>query len=111
MGGGSDTKVDHVIRQGIRLWHAGWLSDNRVFPFAAKQDVLVTAPRGTELIRSNSRRDCIMALFSRLVSYAWNFGRKVVNWIWSHRNIILDWLRNGLAFDVIIVRVRRYLGI
>jgi hypothetical protein len=52
-----------------------------------------------------------MALFSRLISYAWNFGRKVVNWIWSHRNIILDWLRNGLAFDVIIVRVRRYLGI
>ncbi|WP_165444840.1 aureocin A53 family class IId bacteriocin [[Pseudopropionibacterium] massiliense] len=52
-----------------------------------------------------------MALFSRLVSYAWNFGRQIVNWLWAHRNVILGWLRNGLAFDVIIDKVRRYLGI
>jgi hypothetical protein len=64
-----------------------------------------------EINHGNSRRDCIMALFSRLVSYAWNFGRQIVNWLWAHRNVILGWLRNGLAFDVIIDKVRRYLGI
>ena len=52
-----------------------------------------------------------MSIFLRIVGILANYGKRAVDWAWRNKDLILNWIRDGLAIDAIISRIRQLLGI
>lgn len=53
----------------------------------------------------------MLSVFLQVVRLAARYGKRVVDWVTRNRDRIFQWIRDGLALDAIIARVKQILGI
>ena len=59
----------------------------------------------------NRKEQEMLSVFLQVVRLAARYGKRVVDWVTRNRDRIFQWIRDGLALDAIIARVKQILGI
>ncbi|WP_282005788.1 aureocin A53 family class IId bacteriocin [Propioniciclava sinopodophylli] len=52
-----------------------------------------------------------MTIIYQLLRLGVKYGTRFVNWVNANRSRIMGWVRDGLALDAIIARIKQILGI
>ncbi|MFV0451794.1 MAG: aureocin A53 family class IId bacteriocin [Propioniciclava sp.] len=50
-------------------------------------------------------------MWSAILRIIARYGKRAYNWVIANRSRIMRWIRDGLALDVIIARIKQVLGI
>lgn len=52
-----------------------------------------------------------MTIFLRILQLIAKYGKRAIDWCWANKDRILNWIRNGMALDWIINKIKEILGI
>lgn len=52
-----------------------------------------------------------MSIFLRILALIAKYGKKVIDWCWANKDTILKWVRDGMAIDWIIAKIKQIFGI
>lgn len=57
--------------------------------------------------RKEQERDDLLSILQLIAKY----GKRAIDWCWANKDRILNWIRNGMAIDWIINKIKEILGI